>query len=222
MEEIDAELEERLGLSAPDMQDIRRRDQLRTGRQGHNKCGGFSHQQGLYRMERAVAVFNALPDAAKTTPGDTDLALGIAQIAQYARVNIPTGCMTALANHTPPIDAPEKHQDYIAIGGIICRTKKDAHNFMKFVDINMHDDYRAAWGDLTGREQHEWWKAWQAAGTPTVAIPATTGLRGTDLSALTAEELRPLARIYPTLGQRRPADHAVPADQWPRVRRRIF
>ena len=42
-----------------------------------------------------------------------------------------------------------------------------------------------------------------------------------DLSALTAGELRPLARAFPTLSERRPRDHNVAEDQWPQSRRRL-
>ena len=91
---------------------------------------------------------------------------------------------------------------------------------MKFVDVNMHDDHRVEWGDLTGREQHEWWNAFNASGRNGVVVAATVGLRGTDMSALTAEELRPIARVYPTLSERRPRDHPVAEAEWPQSRRR--
>ena len=217
MEEVTAATEERLGLSAPNMQDIRRRDQVRSGRQGHNKCGGHSHQQGLILPERANAVFDVIPVASKNAPGDVNLALGIAQVAQYAGKNIPNGCLDFLANHVPPVDAPEKRQEYITIGGIIAKTQKDVHNFMNFVDVNMHDDYRKEWGDLT----HEWWNHFQEAGRPAgVVLASTVGLAGTDISELTADELRPLARAFPTLSERRPRDHDVAEDEWPQSRRR--
>ena len=222
MANITSDIKDRLGLIQPNIPAIRGGDLTAAGTLGHNRCGGFSHQQGLVDRQQAAAIFAALTPESKAKPGNVTTALGIAKVALFAERNIPDGVATFLAAQHVPVPRQDKFQDYITIGGLILKTKKEGNNFMLFLDNNMDPNVRVFSWELTGREQHEWYKAFQRAGKATVRVADTVGLRGTDLTRLTtAAEVNAAVRFSPTLARRRPDNHAVSANDWPQVQRML-
>lgn len=89
----------------------------------------------------------------------------------------------------------------------------------------MDDVAREKWYNLTGREQYEWYRAWERANRTHLRAGAETkGLRGTDLSRITTQaELNTAMTFSPSLSRReRPTGHLVTQHDWDEVRNRLF
>ncbi len=108
---------------------------------------------------------------------------------------------------------------YMSPGGILFQGKKNAQKFIAFLYNNTDDGHRCDWGDITGREQHEWYNVWKS---PTCGCgwtrmeQATRGLRGTNLSRMTTEaEVEAVLATTPSLRKRkRPAGFHMSRDEW--------
>ena len=181
---------------------------------------GHCHQQGL-NVDRAQAVLNVIPQPVKDHPPDADTAWGIGQIAKMADREIPDGCEALVLAGGGNI-VPEKKQDYYYPGGFWFTTTTAMKNFILFLYNNQDAADRVLWYNMTGREQFEWYQAFEANGRTHARVAGTTGLRGTNLNALnTPGALAAAVAVSPSLAERRPNHHPVPPALWP-VARQLF
>ena len=89
---------------------------------------------------------------------------------------------------------------YMSPGLPIFTNAGDSNKFISFVFVNMDGPHRVQWGELTGREQFEWYAAWERADrTYTRVVNETGGLCGTDLASITTQAMLDAAVLRPTM-----------------------
>jgi len=224
--ELTARMEARVGLQAAAPGAIRRSDRTATSTMGDNLTGGYNHQQGMAQGP-AAALFNKLPAMLKNHPGDTDTAIAISQLAQYAQQPTPDGCAAYFTRHH--VAPPAASTIYVAPGGFIFDCVTHSNNFIRFLDANQDNGHRVRWRMMTGMEQMEWYRAFERCQHTHLRVPhETLGLRGTNIHLLTtrnelhqaAEEIAP-SLLTPTRIPAPADNHPVDAQQWRHVRRNL-
>ena len=88
----------------------------------------------------------------------------------------------------------------------------------------MDDGHRVKWYNLTGREQYEWYDAYNRSNKTHLRNEAETrGLRGTNLNDIT-DQVSLVAAMdrSPSLAHRHPHAHVIPQHQWNDVVQDLF
>ena len=205
-------IQNRVGLGEPNCEVPRVGDRTRIGAQGFNLVSCLSHMQPLTGPQ-ALLLWNMIPANAKHFPPNANDAQALSLLAQMAGEAIPRGC-AALLPHGQARQEPVTF--YHSPGSPIFKTRLHAYYFISFLYLNMDLGHRVKWYDLTGREQFEWYDAFEACGyTHLRNEPNTRGLRGTDLSAITTQDQ--LAQVVPrsaSISRRRPNGHTITQDDW--------
>jgi len=219
VEDLNEEVKQDVGIFPSSVAVPRAGGRTAHGVQNHYSVCAKTLQQG-YSTAEALAIWNGVPAGMKNAPATDTIARAVAKLAINARVPIPQGCLDRLGGVT---HAPKSYFYVATLGTPIIMGELRAKKFIVFIHRNMDDNYRERWYDLTGREQCEWYKAFEACQFNHVRnVERTRGLRGTNISLLTTtQQLAEAAQISPSIVLRRPQTHPVPAANWP-VRRGLF
>jgi hypothetical protein len=214
-----ARIEGFVGLRKPNITVPRKGDRNAVGDFGANMIGSQSFQQG-WSKEEAVALWAEIPAAVKTNPATVTLATVLSKTAQLAEETIPPGCLAMLNDVEPK---PELAQVACTFGGPLVIGHTIAPKFISFLFLNMDNEYRVKWTDLTGQQQYEWYEAWERCECTYDRVEnQTRGLMGTDVSTLTtADAVEDAMILSPSLGKRRPDAHPVDDATWNAMAKRL-
>ena len=216
------QIQEAVGLRVVSVELPRQGDKSRVGQRGPTINSSWNHMEPLPE-DAALIIWNMVPDVRKANPNGLAEARALSRMAQNAGRRTPNECQEMLEAAGEPIDV-EIMTTYISPGGILFRGKRDSNRFISFVYLNMDDDERIKWANLTGREQYEWFHVWDIQGRPYLRMEAETrGLAGTSLNrVVTAADLRAAIQRSPSVIDReRPNGHPVPQAQWAQVRNAV-
>lgn len=215
------EIQEAVGLRKATCEVPRVGEKTRPGEQNYNQNSSHCVSE-TFTTAGARTIWNLIPAAAKNNPHDANVARHLALLANNANVE-PTPGIIALVPRAADKSFGTKF--YIAPGSGLFEGMRASHRFIAFVYVNMDDNVREKWYNLTGREQFEWYRAWERANrTHLRNAAATKGLRGTDLRRITTTaELGAVLTRSPSLGRReRPTGHPINQNDWNGVVRRLF
>ena len=215
------EIQEAVGLRKAMCEVPRVGEKTRPGEQNYHQNSSWCLSE-TFTTDGARTIWNMIPDARKNNPGNRNTAYQLALLAKNANVD-PTPGMTRLIPNAA--DKGFGQSFYVAPGSGLFEGLRASHRFISFVHTNQDDISREKWFNMTGREQFEWYRAWERAGRTHLRNEAeTNGLRGTDLGRITTrQELNNAMVLSPSLGRRgRPNGHAVNQNDWDEITARLF
>jgi len=219
---VTAHVQEQVGLHLANCATPRNGDRTNSGvPQGHASINCFAHMKPLSTTEAARA-FEMIAAQHKNAPATVADATIIAKLARNGGgIGISQACSTLLLDGD--VEAAQVAY-YWSPGSPLCEGKTVSSRFISFLYTNQDDGHRVVWCELTGREQFEWFNCWVARGrTFERREEFTRGLKGTDLDRITdVAGLRTALTRSPSLSRRRPANHAVPANDWNGLVRQLF
>ena len=228
-------IQEDVGLFVANCRVPRSGDRSANGEQGCN-INSSKARMKAFNSGQALRLWNLIPDDAKNDPADLETAQDLSLLAAMAGEPTPQGVqeMTGRRADTANVDF------YWTPGGAIQEGLTDSSKFISFLNLNVDQETRVAWSDLTGREQFEWVDVWKACDKTHERREAhTLGLRGTNLNRIQdVAGVREAMARSPSLAIRVnenaqdltgviPANHVVQEDDWTgaaqrRIRRRLF
>ena len=139
---------------------------------------------------------------------------------------LPEGCTDLLAAQQPaiPLESLDSITYYVTTGNPLFTGKPGCNKFISFVYLNMDDGFRVKWYNLTGREQYEWYRAYERSnGTHLRNVAETRGLRGTNVNDITDQvSLTRAMENSPSLATRYPQGHVISPQEWDDVRVNLF
>jgi len=208
-----------VGLRKPNITVPRKGDRNTVGDFGANIIGSESFQQGM-TQEEAAALWTEISDNAKNNPGTVMLATVVSKTAQLAEKRVPAGCLAMLNGVEPK---PEPVSVACTLGGPIVIGHTIAPKFISFLFLNMDNNSRVKWTELTGQQQYEWYEAWERCECTYERVEnQTRGLMGTDVTTLTTPHaIEDAMLLSPSLGKRRPDAHPVDEDTWNEMAKRL-
>ena len=212
---LTTKMQQAIGLHVPNMDVPRSGDRTCRSESGPDTVSVIVHMDPL-REDYAKACLNSIPEAERS-PADLTTAMAIQQLSAQAAESAPDGLRGVLNGKQCSTPAPCTW--YHIPGGVYFESKKDMRTFAIFFYRNQ-DKPRVKWQELTGLEQWEWFKGWEANGkTHARCADATLGLRGTKLKRITNEEqLQKAILCSPSAKKRRPVDHTIGEDVWKRMK----
>ena len=206
-------LQATVGLGEPHIGRPRNGEGVVTGRSRPDCIAAQGFPPRMARNE-AEALWNAVDQNTKDNPGDPLLAVALGKVATIAGIEVPQ----SIRDNIGTADPDSLRCDYVtAIGNTLLADKTTCLKFITYYYVNTTDEHRVLWKDLKGIEQHEWVKAWIAAGKTHDRDPIhTVGLRGTDINALTTRaQITGAMRNSPSLRARgRPQGHPLDDAAW--------
>lgn len=197
---------------------------------GDKTCpGDMSHDmnscwcvQDSFTTQGATTLWNTIPQATKNQPPNAHVAYQLCLLAKIAGQD----ATPRMRHFVPNFDRANFGKTfYVAPGSALFEGFRASHRFIAFLFVNMDDVARVKWYNMTGREQYEWYRAWERAGrTHTRVTNETDGLKGTDLARITTQAELTAAMIRsPSLGRRhRPNGHAIIQADWDETVQRLF
>jgi len=208
-----------VGLRKPNITVPRKGDCNKEGDFGVNIIGSQSVQQGM-NQEEAALLWPMILAEAKNNPGGVPLASLVSKVAQLAEVPIPPACLAALAGVEPK---PDPAMVYCTLGSPLVIGHTIAPKFISFLFLNMDNEHRVKWSDMTGQQQYEWFEAWERCEqTYQRNENETRGLAGTNLGVLNdAPAIKGAMLLSPSLGKRRPEEHPVNEETWNAMAKRL-
>ena len=215
------EIQDAVGLRKAMCEVPRVGDKTCPGEQSYNQNSSWCISD-TFTKDGARVLWNMITPARKNAPANREAAYWLALLAKIAERDPTPGMLDEIPNAG---DKSFGVKFYVAPGSPLFEGFRSSHKFIAFVFTNMDDNSRVKWYNLTGREQYEWYRAWERAGRTHLAAPnETIGLHGTDLNRITNQaELNAAMLFSPSLGRRtRPANHAVTQHDWDEVRQRLF
>ena len=145
-------------------------------------------------------------------------------LAIQANLAIPDGCRDP--NHDGDED-PLGITFVLSPGSPLFNNRRQSAKFIAFLYANQDGGHQVSWSEMTGREQYEWFEAWERSGRSHARMEQETrGLRGTDIFTriTTRQELDAALGVSPSLSRRAPdaqANHQVAANEWDEAVRTI-
>lgn len=215
------EIQEAVGLRKAMCETPRVGDKTRPGEHNYNQNSSWCIQDS-FTTEGASTLWGMVSPEKKNAPADKHEAYQLALLAKNANKK-PSSAVRKLVP-----DCEKKGFGttfYIAPGSGLFEGFRASHKFIAFLFANMDDNACEKWYNMTGREQYEWYRAWERAGRTHLRTPdKTIGLRGTDLNRIkTQADLNNAMIFSPSLGRRnRPTGHAVTQDEWDDIRKRLY
>ena len=173
-------IQEDVGLFVANCRVPRNGDRSANGEQGCN-INSSKARMKAFNSAQALRLWNLIPDGAKNDPADLETAQDLSLLAAMAGEPTPQGVqeMTGRRADTANVDF------YWTPGGAILEGLTDSSKFISFLNMNMDQQSRVAWSDLTGREQFEWIDVWKDCDKTCERREAhTRGLRGTNLDRI--------------------------------------
>ena len=176
--------------------------------------------------DEAAAAWLSITQAMKDNPASVGQAKFIIRMAKRMLQPLPEGCTDLLAAQQPVItlDSLDGITYYVTTGNPLFTGKPGCNKLISFVYLNMDDGFRIKWRNLTGREQYEWYRAYDRCnGTHLRVAAETRGLRGTNINAITDQaSLTRAMENSPSLARRRSPNHIIPQHEWDDVRMDLF
>jgi len=203
-----------IGLIAADVISPRSCDRTSRGTHGVGQMGSLVVQVA-YTKEQSKEIYDMIKPEVMLAPTDSQ-ARCIILLGKNSCNAVPNSCIARLG---PDEKEPSPLRFFAYPGGHKIEGLERSQKFIAFVWANQDQNFRVHWPAMTGYEQDEWIKSWVRCGhTHERRQEQTRGLIGTNISVLTAVEITAAVVYSPTLRERIPNDHQVPAGDRPAPR----